>query len=85
MGAIVAGYNIRAWQKSELNGQSFELLVTSPLTRCIQTTVLAFLPGENYETPQSNIVCIEDVREAYGMYYPDKRREKSLLMVRSSF
>ena len=73
---------------------STELIITSPLTRCLQTANLIFLPG-NYATsgngndqsspntlappPPPPIICIEAVREAYGMHYPDKRRDKRLL------
>jgi hypothetical protein len=85
---------------------NIDLFVTSPLTRCIQTMTIAFLPGDDYTddddddyatvntdsvitTPQQKqlkslipIICHEDVREAFGTNYPDKRRSKSILKVR---
>lgn len=57
-----------------------ELVVASPLTRCLQTAHLVFFPGSAYnQADPTPIVCVEQVREAYGMHYPDKRREKSIL------
>eukprot|EP00980_Cylindrotheca_fusiformis_P009748 scaffold2149_cov187-Cylindrotheca_fusiformis.AAC.26 len=46
--------------------------------------MIAFLPGNCYASNEENkkeppIVCNELVREAFGMHYPDKRREKSVL------
>lgn len=78
VGAIHAGHDIRQWL---LNGQnSLQLIVTSPLTRCIQTAVLAFLPGdEYYPHAPPPLHCKQEVREAFGMLYPDKRRPKSQL------
>jgi hypothetical protein len=60
-----------------------ELIVTSPLTRCLQTATLAFLPGDHYAQPSSLLpfICKEHVREAFGMHYPDRRRDKSVLQV----
>jgi hypothetical protein len=47
--------------------------------------MLAFLPGDCYteteERQEPNFYCTELVREAFGMHYPDKRRNKSLLGV----
>ena len=62
--------------------QQTELVVASPLTRCLQTAHLVFFPGTAYQYKQQNptpILCLEQVREAYGMHYPDKRRDKSFL------
>lgn len=57
-----------------------ELVVASPLTRCLQTAHLVFFPGcSSYEKPAPTMMCLEHVREAYGMHYPDKRRDTSLL------
>jgi hypothetical protein len=67
------------------NTSRLELIVTSPLTRCLQTATLAFLPGDQYT--QSSLlpfICKENVREAFGMHYPDRRRDKSVLQVRVS-
>ena len=70
--AIRAGHDVQRIQPN------IDLLVCSPLTRCIQTTLLAFLPGEK---PAPPVLAKEDVREAFGMCYPDKRRSKSHLTV----
>ncbi|GAX11140.1 hypothetical protein FisN_9Hu231 [Fistulifera solaris] len=79
--AVEAGIHVQRWMQEHTKLRRIELFVTSPLTRCIQTTTLAFLRGNDYEHPPPPIVCVEDVREAYGIYYPDKRREKSKLKV----
>jgi hypothetical protein len=81
--ALEAGVRIRTWWHMTQYGEPIELIVTSPLTRCIQTSVCAFLPGDSYEyhTP---MICFEDVREAFGSHYPDRRREKSVLQVSDS-
>ena len=87
VGAIQAGNNIRVLIKAAPSPFAFELIVASPLTRCMQTAVLAFLPGDDYcdrnpPPPRTPILCKEDLREAFGIFFPDRRREKSLLMVR---
>lgn len=59
-----------------------ELIVASPLSRCMETAQLVFGTCHNFDrtgaTPPP-LVCVEQVREAYGMHYPDKRRDKSFL------
>lgn len=98
VGAVLAGDAVQAWWKK--GNEQIELIVTSPLTRCIQTAMLAFLPGDQYlyassssTTPTNStasncdiasrplpiIICKEDIREAFGKHYPDRRREKSVL------
>ena len=94
LGAVRAGEAIQAWWNK--GGERIELIVTSPLTRCIQTAILAFLPGDQYShestthasatssqdvasRPLPLIVCKEDIREAFGKHFPDRRREKSVL------
>ena len=84
--AIEAGERTKTWWTRTLHGTEIELIVTSPLTRCIQTTMLAFLPGDTYtnitsKTGEPKIYCTELVREAFGQHYPDKRRDKSVLQV----
>lgn len=59
-------------------------MISSPLTRCIQTSMLAFQPGDCYASnndlsKEPRRICTELVREAYGIHYPDKRRNKSIL------
>lgn len=79
--AVQAGDKIKAWWKR--NGKRIEVVVCSPLSRTLQTATLAFLPGEDYEGDGGvPFLCAENVREAYGIHYPDKRRERSVLMVR---
>jgi phosphohistidine phosphatase SixA len=123
--SLQKGYIIQQWFLKR--NETIDLIVTSPLTRCLQTTTLAFLRGDEYNYPendtttnelhrhqqrqnqqqqqqqqqqhvqqklQSNniivssvdpipIICKEDLRESFGIRYPDRRREKSVLMVRN--
>lgn len=81
--ALDAGERLRVWWQTTQGGNRIELVVVSPLTRCLQTVSLAFLPGDQYSKncKEPTIVCLEDVREAFGMHYPDRRRNKSLLAV----
>lgn len=89
-GAIEAGQKIQMWFMAQR--RRIELVISSPLTRCLQTASLAFLPGDDYSSStgsfQQNgpirIVSAELVREAHGILYPDKRRPKDLLEVRGS-
>ena len=64
---------------------AIELIICSPLSRTLQTATLAFVPDPPYATSSSSatpsLVCVEAVREAFGMHYPDKRRNRSVLMV----
>jgi hypothetical protein len=105
MSAIQAGDKIRTWwkeatRKNHPNDESsgrhsmVDIILTSPLTRCLQTTIHAFLPGDDYYCHHHHrrgdhgggwipIACLENLREACGKHYPDKRREKSVLMVSS--
>ena len=129
VGALEAGQKIQLWFLSTKGISSPELVISSPLTRCLQTASLAFLPGDRYST-QTNptptapttsqdhsmdpdrpagerrvakdaeqdvvvrattpslrtpIVCVEYVREAYGIHYPDRRRPLSVLKVWTLF
>jgi broad specificity phosphatase PhoE len=81
--ALEAGELMNTWWKTIQLGDTPELVITSPLTRCIQTASLIFLPGDGYTSDrrrtEPRIFCTELVREAFGMHYPDKRREKSIL------
>ncbi|KAG7359946.1 histidine phosphatase superfamily protein [Nitzschia inconspicua] len=79
--ALEAGERLRIWCRTTQLGETPELIVVSPLTRCIQTAMLAFLPGEKYTTNQKEptFVSTELCREAYGMHYPDRRRDLSIL------
>jgi bisphosphoglycerate-dependent phosphoglycerate mutase len=83
--ALEAGERLRIWWKTTQLGEDVELVVTSPLTRCIQTSTLAFLPGHGYTSERGKeptFFCTDLCREAYGMHYPDKRRSQSVLLVR---
>eukprot|EP00521_Asterionellopsis_glacialis_P001391 CAMPEP_0195257728 /NCGR_PEP_ID=MMETSP0706-20130129/6981_1 /TAXON_ID=33640 /ORGANISM="Asterionellopsis glacialis, Strain CCMP134" /LENGTH=191 /DNA_ID=CAMNT_0040310971 /DNA_START=137 /DNA_END=709 /DNA_ORIENTATION=- len=77
--ALEAGDLMRQWFQAQ--SLDIELVITSPLTRCLQTTSLAFLPGEEYcfDRKEPKILVMDQLREVYGMHYPDKRRNKSLL------
>ena len=79
--ALESGDRIRVWWHTTQAGEQLELVITSPLTRCLQTTSLAFLAGDRYcqDLPEPTVACLEVVREAYGMSYPDRRRNKGLL------
>jgi len=69
------------WWRTTGSGEEIDLVVTSPLTRCIQTTMMGFLPGTKYAEGrrEPKMVCSELAREAYGVHYPDRRRDLSLL------
>lgn len=69
-----------------------QLVISSPLTRCLQTSMLICGPGDLYtdnnnidvnsnrlQTEEPTYICSELCREAFGMHYPDKRRQKSIL------
>jgi len=61
---------------------TLDLVVASPLTRCLQTTSLVlerFYEVTTGEDPCA-IICHEDLREAYGVTYSDKRSTKSQLV-----
>lgn len=81
--AVQAGDKIQYWWSTTQGGNRIETVITSPLSRTLQTATLAFLPGEAYGEECVPFLCVENVREAYGMHYPDKRRKRSVLMVRS--
>jgi len=55
---------------------NIDLVVVSPLTRCIQTSLVIFPP---YGNRRKKIICREDLREACGIYFPDKRNRFSNL------
>jgi broad specificity phosphatase PhoE len=89
-----------------------ELIVSSPLTRCLETAHLAFSMGcplppppidkkeyadlkklarsegkstvkipapQNHPAAPPKFVCNDDLREAHGVFFPDRRREVSKL------
>ena len=70
---------------SRMNRDRVDLVVSSPLQRCLQTASLAFPPsnsanGVEPSTPglrQPRIVVNEMAREACGMHYPDRRAKRS--------
>ena len=78
-----AGERLHIWWHTTQLGERVELVITSPLTRCLQTATLAFLPGLYYTSQwdEPSFFCTELVREAYGKHFPDRRRNKSLLEV----
>ena len=79
--ALEAGERVKVWWHTTQAGEQLELVISSPLTRCLQTATLAFQPGDLYSKHLSEptIACMEVVREAYGMTYPDRRRSRTLL------
>ena len=96
LSAVRAGEKIKTWCKNKpttstttttTGKTTIDMIVCSPLTRTLQTASLAFMPGEEYAAGEQYypILCTENVREAFGMHYPDKRRERSVLAVRVSF
>mmetsp|Transcript_25441 Transcript_25441/g.48206 ORF Transcript_25441/g.48206 Transcript_25441/m.48206 type:complete len:255 (+) Transcript_25441:113-877(+) len=76
------------WTAAASSGSSskivnkIDLIVCSPLSRTLQTAALAFVPDPPYATASAAppLVCVEAVREAYGVHYPDRRRKRSVLM-----
>ena len=82
IGAIQAGDRIQRWWRHNHGNAKIDSIIVSPLTRCLQTATLAFLPGDDYfsATPPT-FYCCEHIREAFGIHYSDKRRNKSLLQV----
>jgi hypothetical protein len=61
-------------------------VLTSPLTRCLQTSTYAFGVPQDYDTITTNsslasatIHCHENLREACGIYNCDRRRTKTQL------
>mmetsp|Transcript_2274 Transcript_2274/g.5393 ORF Transcript_2274/g.5393 Transcript_2274/m.5393 type:complete len:177 (+) Transcript_2274:259-789(+) len=89
--ALHAGLRLQEWWHGSQRWQAtkqvndVELVVTSPLTRCIQTSTLLFFPGDRYTSSGSKeptFFCTELCREATGMHYSDKRSQRSLIMVR---
>jgi broad specificity phosphatase PhoE len=79
--AMEAGERLRIWYQTTQLGDTPELVVVSPLTRCLQTATLAFLPGDKYTTQmkEPRWAGTELCREAFGMHYPDRRRDLSIL------
>ena len=82
LAAVNAGERIKHWWRQ--HNASIDLILCSPLTRTLQTTSLAFLPDE-YSESSPRILCVENLREAFGIHYPDKRRERSVLVVSEQF
>ena len=79
---LEAGERLATWYRTTQLGETPELIIMSPLTRCLQTSVLAFLPGSGYTCDRGvepKFYCTELVREAFGMHHPDKRRDRSTL------
>ena len=110
MAAVQAGDKVRLWWQtakkanripqssgaaSANGGTRMELIVSSPLTRCLQTSFYAFcVPGDDYNDNDNGntsgnhqhphtppVLCVENLREACGRHYPDQRRTKSALEV----
>ena len=70
--AMQAGEKIKMWWRTTQLGEEIELIVTSPLTHCMQTAICGFLPGDCYTSngrQEPKFFCTEYVREAFGMHY----------------
>mmetsp|Transcript_7184 Transcript_7184/g.10292 ORF Transcript_7184/g.10292 Transcript_7184/m.10292 type:complete len:325 (-) Transcript_7184:261-1235(-) len=90
---ISRGYNYSIRLKENENyssnnrgGKGIDMVVTSPLTRCIHTASLAMQSylqsagGSNVIVKNHPLfVCQENLREAHGRHFSDKRRKKSEL------
>jgi broad specificity phosphatase PhoE len=62
--ALEAGERLKIWWHTTQLGGEVELVITSPLTRCIQTSMLAFLPGDCYTSEgrqEPSFYCTEYV------------------------
>jgi broad specificity phosphatase PhoE len=79
--AADAGEKIRRWLEQRHGRDRVDLALTSPLTRCFQSTFAILKMSREATECETKIVCCEDLREAYGLHYPDRRRSKSHLMV----
>lgn len=90
--ALEAGYSLQQWWKNASSSSSStiqrpQLIVTSPLTRCIQTSLLVSVPGGDYcsvrqppsFTLPARTIVVESLREACGMHQPDRRRSRAVL------
>jgi broad specificity phosphatase PhoE len=89
--SLMIGETIRTYvrQQHNLIGSSSDSppmqykILTSPLTRCLQTSMYAFGIPEEYHLSSSQItqtiLCHDDLREACGLYNCDRRRMKSQL------
>ena len=76
---------------SSLLPETLKRIYVSPLTRCLQTASFLYqsLCEENNENAQLRltihpipVLCKEELREAYGVHFSDKRIQKSKLKVR---
>uniref|UniRef100_A0A7S2LD04 Phosphoglycerate mutase-like protein n=1 Tax=Leptocylindrus danicus TaxID=163516 RepID=A0A7S2LD04_9STRA len=77
--------------QAEAMGQAFfqkkeypvDLIVVSPLTRCLQTADCFARAGNFYKCPlPSTAVCHEGLREIFGIHQADRRRAKSELQAK---
>jgi len=71
--------------RSEDKEMTLDLVVTSPLSRCLQTASLVletFNSDDKVMTTKTpvKIICHEGLRESYGKNYSDKRSKKSHLV-----
>jgi broad specificity phosphatase PhoE len=90
--ALEVGERLALWYRTtttttattttQLERENPQLILVSPLTRCLQTATLAFLPGQHHHYSAGKgpkWVASDLCREAYGMHYPDRRRNISVL------
>jgi broad specificity phosphatase PhoE len=85
--ALEVGERLSIWYRTttlqQLGKEYPQLVLVSPLTRCLQTAMLAFLPGHPSQYSSNNKqpqwLATDLCREAYGIHYPDRRRNVSVL------
>mmetsp|Transcript_37775 Transcript_37775/g.55653 ORF Transcript_37775/g.55653 Transcript_37775/m.55653 type:complete len:295 (+) Transcript_37775:45-929(+) len=77
--AELTGDKIRKYI-SNVESNALDLVVVSPLTRCLQTATAAFPQrSSDQSTSPPLIFCHDGLREAYGIHTADRRRTRSEL------
>jgi len=73
--------NQQHFSKMENESQSFQGVISSPLSRALQTADLAFPPINDKEQSLPPRICVEDFREINGSLLNAQRRTKTELQV----
>jgi Histidine phosphatase superfamily (branch 1) len=81
--AVMVGDTIRGWIRQQRRNTAAQhsphfMVMTSPLTRCLQTALYAFGIPDEYPN-RTTFMCHESLREACGIHRCDARRTKSEL------
>jgi broad specificity phosphatase PhoE len=80
MQAVLVGDTIRGWLRQQRPREPQYMVLTSPLTRCLQTAMYAFgIPSDSSSHTTTTFQCHENLREACGIHKCDARRTKSEL------